>query len=62
MILCASYKPGEQSPAHEKQLANYKSLLAQMGYQNIVPYVLYIKSGELVGVYFFENYINTISY
>lgn len=44
------YKTGEQSPSHEKQLANYKSLLAQMGYQNIVPYVLYIKSGELVEV------------
>lgn len=44
------YKTGEQSPAHEIQLANYKSLLAQMGYQNIVPYVLYIKSGELVEV------------
>jgi len=44
------YKTGEQSPTHEKQLSNYKSLLTQMGYQNISSYLLYIKSGELVGV------------
>ncbi|NQX98953.1 MAG: hypothetical protein HRT73_13910 [Flavobacteriales bacterium] len=44
------YKTGEQSPAHEKQLTNYKSLLTEMGYQNIQPYLLYIKSGELVAV------------
>ena len=43
------YKTGEQSPAHEKQINNYKSLLRQMGYQNIQTYLLYIKSGELVG-------------
>ncbi len=44
------YKTGEQSPAHEKQINNYKSLLVQMGYKNIQTYLLYIKSGELVGV------------
>jgi len=44
------YKTGEQSPAHEKQINNYKSLLTQMGYKNITTYLLYIKSGKLVEV------------
>jgi ATP-dependent exoDNAse (exonuclease V) beta subunit len=44
------YKTGEQSPEHEKQITNYRGLLIEMGYQNIKPYLLYIKSGELVGV------------
>ena len=44
------YKTGEKSPAHEKQISNYKSLLAQMGYQNIKTFLLYIKSEELVRV------------
>ena len=43
-------KTGEQSPAHEKQVTEYRNLLTQMGYENIVSYLLYIKSGELVGV------------
>ena len=50
MTLFLYHKTGEQKPAHEKQINNYKSLLAQMGYQNISASLLYIKSGELVGV------------
>ena len=44
------YKTGEQNPAHEKQVTEYRNLLTQMGYQNIESYLLYIKSGELVEV------------
>ncbi len=44
------YKTGEQQPEHEKQINNYKSLLTQMGYENISSYLLYIKDGELVEV------------
>ena len=49
MILSIDCKIGEQSPPHEKQINKTKSLLTQMGYQNIATYLLYIKSGELVG-------------
>jgi len=44
------YKTGEQSPAHEKQINNYKSLLDKMGYKNICSYLLYIKDRELVKI------------
>ncbi|MGB0881998.1 MAG: UvrD-helicase domain-containing protein, partial [Vicingaceae bacterium] len=44
------YKTGEQSASHEKQVAEYKSFLTQMGYANIVSYLLYIKNGELKSV------------
>ena len=44
------YKTGEPSPSHEKQITHYRGLLAQMGYENIVSYLLYLKNGELVGV------------
>ena len=44
------YKTGESNPSHEKQVTEYRNLLTQMGYENIVSYLLYIKSGELVGV------------
>jgi len=50
MILSVAYKTGEQIPAPEKQLMEYKSFLAQMGYKNIVSYLLYLKIGELVEV------------
>ena len=44
------YKTGEQKPEHEKQINNYKSLLTQMGYQNIQACLLYIKDGKLLVV------------
>jgi ATP-dependent exoDNAse (exonuclease V) beta subunit len=45
------YKTGkENATEYEKQITEYRNLLAQMGYQNIKPYLLYLKSGELVGV------------
>ena len=44
------YKTGEQKPEHEKQINNYKSLLTQMGNENIGSYLLYIKESELVKV------------
>jgi ATP-dependent helicase/nuclease subunit A len=44
------YKTGEPNPSHEKQVTEYRNLLTQMGYKNIESYLLYIKSGELVGV------------
>ncbi|MDG1476166.1 MAG: 3'-5' exonuclease, partial [Vicingaceae bacterium] len=44
------YKTGEPNPSHEKQVTEYGNLLTQMGYENIVSYLLYIKSGELIGV------------
>ncbi len=44
------YKTGEPNPSYEKQVTEYRNLLTQMGYQNIGSYLLYIKSGELVGV------------
>ncbi len=45
------YKSGkEDKEAHEKQITEYRNYLTRMGYKNIKPYLLYIKSGELVGV------------
>ncbi len=50
MILSIDCKTGEPNPSHEKQVTEYRNLLTQMGYLNIESYLLYIKSGELVGV------------
>jgi ATP-dependent exoDNAse (exonuclease V) beta subunit len=44
------YKTGEPKTEDEKQIIEYRNLLTQLGYENIVPYLLYLKSGELVGV------------
>jgi hypothetical protein len=33
------YKTGEPNPSHEKQVAEYRNLLTQMGYQNRSPYL-----------------------
>ena len=44
------YKTGERETKHEKQITEYRNLLTQLGYENIVSYLLYLKTGELVGV------------
>jgi ATP-dependent helicase/nuclease subunit A len=44
------YKSGKPKGEDELQVKNYEKLLMQLGYQNIRSYLLYIKSGELVGV------------
>lgn len=42
------YKTGNKEQSHLKQLANYQSILLEMGYKNIKSYLLYLKEKELV--------------
>jgi CRISPR/Cas system-associated exonuclease Cas4 (RecB family) len=44
------YKTGNQEASHLKQLANYQTILLEMGYTNVKSYLLYIKDRELVSL------------
>lgn len=44
------YKTGNQETSHLKQLANYQTILLEMGYSNVKSYLLYIKDRELVSL------------
>lgn len=47
-VVVVDYKfTAEESPSHSAQMARYKTLLGEMGYQNIKTYLFYAEKGQL---------------
>ncbi len=44
------FKFGEEKPFHKKQIANYKNLLAKMGYKKINAFLWYVDANNLMEV------------
>ncbi len=44
------YKTGDRSPKYAKQVANYKKLLSEMGYEEVKGYLLYVDEMDIVEV------------
>jgi ATP-dependent exoDNAse (exonuclease V) beta subunit len=44
------YKTGEREAKHQQQIKDYRNLLAEMGYRNIKPQLMYVKEGIVVDV------------
>ena len=44
------YKFGEAKSSYAKQVAEYANMLRSMGYDDVLGYIWYVKSGEIVEV------------
>jgi ATP-dependent exoDNAse (exonuclease V) beta subunit len=45
--LVIDYKSGDKEAKHQKQIKGYARLLAEMGYPNILKYLVYLDQGEI---------------
>lgn len=44
------YKTGDPKPSHSHQVNQYGNLLSSMGYPNVYKYLVYLDTGNIVGV------------
>jgi CRISPR/Cas system-associated exonuclease Cas4 (RecB family) len=44
------YKTGKKSLKHNKQVEEYNELMREMGYENVLGYIWYLKENEIVEV------------
>ena len=46
-VYVVDYKTGEKSPKHKEQIVGYKFLLKKMGYNNVIPMLVYLEPFEV---------------
>lgn len=49
-VIVIDFKTGAENPAHNRQVQNYRSLLLEMGYENVQAWLLYISHNKVINV------------
>lgn len=44
------YKTGQEELSHKEQLKNYRNILVEMGYNNVIAKILYVNNGRIINV------------